>query len=130
MKEKMLRVQMLGGFAVYYGDEAVALNKIGSSKSVRMLQMLLLSMPQGISKNELMDTIYGGYEHTEAVNRNKNLNNLIYRLKNQLSACGMPKEEYVELKEGMCFFRSSMPVELDVQRFEKLVTEAKQSIGG
>lgn len=51
--EKALRIQMLGGFAIYYGGEAVALKKVGGSKSIRLLQMLLLSLPGGISKVRL-----------------------------------------------------------------------------
>ena len=67
---------MLGGFAVYYDGEAVALNKIGSSKSIRLLQMLLLSLPGGISKNEIMDNLYGWNEKADMANRNKNLNKI------------------------------------------------------
>lgn len=37
MSEKALRVQMFGGFSMYYGEESVALNKIGSAKSIRLL---------------------------------------------------------------------------------------------
>ena len=29
---KVLRIQMLGGFAMHYGEDAVVLKKIGSSK--------------------------------------------------------------------------------------------------
>ena len=42
-----------------YGDEAVIMNKQESSKSVRLLQMLLLSMPEGVSKREIIDNLYG-----------------------------------------------------------------------
>lgn len=37
MAQKILRVQMFGGFAMYYGGEAVIMNKVGNSKSVRLL---------------------------------------------------------------------------------------------
>ena len=115
---------MLGGFAVYYDGEAVALNKIGSSKSIRLLQMLLLSLPGGISKNEIMDNLYGWNEKADMANRNKNLNNLIYRLKGQLTAGGLPAEDYVEIREGMCCFKSSLPLELDTQEFEAVLKQA------
>nr|WP_305132480.1 hypothetical protein [uncultured Acetatifactor sp.] len=113
MSEKVLRIQMFGGFAMYYGGNPVTLNKAGSSKSVRLLQMLLLSLHSGIAKNELIDCLYGWNEKGDAANRNKNLNNLIYRLKGQLVSCGLPEDEYVEIEEGTCFFRSRIPLELD-----------------
>lgn len=126
MKEKTLYVRMFGGFTMYYGDEAVILNKAGSSKSVRLLQMLLLSLPGGISKNELIDNLYGWSEKLDMANRNKNLNNLIYRLKGQLAACGLPDQSYVEISEGMCCLKSPVPVELDTRQFEEAVESARQ----
>ncbi len=129
-KRKGLRIQMLGGFSMYYGEEAIALNKMGKSKSLRLLQMLLLSRPGGVSKRELIDNLYGWTEKTTIANGNKNLNNLIYRLKGQLSSCGLPEEEYVEIREGMCYFRSEIPVELDILDFEKAVQSAKETQGG
>ena len=64
MPEKVLQIQMLGGFSMHYGNEAVVMNKAGSSKSVRLLQMLLLSVPKGISKIEIMDNLYSvSYTH-------------------------------------------------------------------
>ena len=62
MTDKTLWIQMLGGFSMYYGDEALALNKTGGSKSIRLLQMLLLSLPGGIPKGELLDSLYGWNE--------------------------------------------------------------------
>lgn len=126
MATEVLYVRMFGGFTIYYGDKAVALNKAGSSKSVRLLQMLFLSPRGRISKNELIDNLYGwNDEKVDTANRNKNLNNLIYRLRKQLIACGLPKDEYIELNERMCSFRSGIPLELDTRRFEELIERAK-----
>lgn len=126
MATEALYVRMFGGFTIYYGDKAVALNKAGSSKSVRLLQMLFLSPGGRISKNELIDNLYGwNDEKVDTANRNKNLNNLIYRLRKQLIACGLPEDEYIELNERMCSFRSGIPLELDTCRFEELIERAK-----
>ena len=111
---------------MYYGNDAVLLNKSGNSKSIRLLQMLLLSMKGGIPKRELMDNLYEWNENADTANRNKNLNNLIYRLKGQLVSGGLPDDEYVELSEGMCCFKSRVSVELDIQQFEDAVEKAKQ----
>ncbi len=129
VQEKVLRIQMLGEFAMYYGDEAITLKKIGSSKSVRLLQMLLLSLKTGISKPELLDNLYGWNERMDVANRNKNLNNLIYRLKSQLAACGLPEDAYVEICGGICSFKCSIPVELDTQQFEEALEKANRCSG-
>lgn len=120
---------MFGGFAMYYGRDAVVLNKAGSSKSVRLLQMLLLCVKGGIPKNELLDNLYGWNDKKDIANRNKNLNNLIYRLKGQLISVGLPEDDYVEINDGMCSFKSSIPLDLDTKRFEETVTLARK-LGG
>lgn len=129
MAQKILRVQMFGGFAMYYGGEAVIMNKVGNSKSVRLLQMLFLSLPEGISKSEIMDVLYGWNEQTDTANRNRNLNNLAYRLKGQLTAGGLPEEDYIEIQGGMCRLKETMPLWLDTQEFQKIVEEAEQAEG-
>ncbi len=126
MTDKTLWIQMLGGFSMYYGDEALALNKTGGSKSIRLLQMLLLSLPGGIPKGELLDSLYGWNEKTDTANRNKNLNNLIYRLKGQLMSAGLPDDDYVEIREGICRFSGAVPLVLDIQQFEQKVRAAKE----
>lgn len=47
MSEEILQIQMFGGFSMRYGNETVVMNKAGSSKSLRLLQMLFLSIPGG-----------------------------------------------------------------------------------
>lgn len=89
---------------MHYGDETVIMNKQESSKSVRLLQMLLLSMPEGLPKSEIIDNLYGWNDKVDVANRNKNLNNLLYRLKGQLMAGGLPEGEYVEIRGGYVLF--------------------------
>ena len=129
MPEKVLQIQMLGGFSMHYGNEDVVMNKAGSSKSVRLLQMLLLSVPKGISKIEIMDNLYGWNEKSDTANRNKNLNNLIYRLKGQLAAGGLPEQDYVEIREGMCCFKSKIPIKMDILEFEETIQQARREKG-
>ena len=129
MSGKILRVQMLGKFTMRYGEDHILFHKTGNAKSVRLLQMLLLSGEQGIAKSEIMDFLYGWSEGTDAGNRNKNLNNLCYRLKGQLAASGLPEEEYVVIQDGVCRWRSSFKIELDAAYFETLVHKAEGSQG-
>ena len=127
--EKKIYVQMLGGFAMYYGRDVIPFNRIRSSKSVRLLQMLLLSMPGGISKNELIDYLYGWGGGRDSADYNNTLNVLIHRLKKQLISAGLPEDDYLVIQDGICRFRSKLPLEMDVRQFEKTVEEAEGSGG-
>lgn len=129
MSEEILQIQMFGGFSMRYGNETVVMNKAGSSKSLRLLQMLFLSIPGGVSKSEVMDNLYGWNEKADLANRNKNLNNLIYRLRGQLVAGGLPERDYVEIRDGMCFFKEEIPLKIDVLEFEKTIEQAKREKG-
>lgn len=124
MKEE-LQVQMFGGFAIRYGKKVISFNKAESSKSIRLLQMLLLSYPMGVPKSEIMDTLYGWRDKADAGSRNRNLNNLIYRLKKQLTSGGLPEQDYVESVGGICRFKTDLPMRLDILEFQKLVEMAQ-----
>lgn len=130
LSSKVLQIRMLGGFAMYYGGEAITFHKAGSSKSLRLLQMLLLSSQGGISKTELIDNLYGWNGKADTANGNKNLNNLIYRLKGQLISGGLPDDEYVTINDRMCSFQCQVPLQIDTKEFEELVREAKSCEGG
>ena len=121
---------MFGGFSMRYGDETVIMNKQESSKSVRLLQMLLLSMPDGVPKREVIDNLYGWNENVEMANRNKNLNNLIYRLKGQFAALGLPEQAYVEIKGNKCYFKYDLPIRVDTVEFQETIKQAKNLWGG
>lgn len=129
MAYQVLHVQMLGRFAVYYGKNPIIFNKAVSAKSVRLFQILLLDGKKGIPKNELIDTLYGWNGQTDSGNRNRNLNNLLYRLKGQLAAAGLPEEEYVSIRDGICYWESKIPVEIDALRFEELALQAMEKEG-
>lgn len=129
MEYETLHVQMLGKFAVYYGKAPVSLNKTSRAKSVRLLQALLLSEGVGIAKSELLDIMYSWPAQADTANRNKNLNNLIYRLRGKLAAVGLPKEEYIIIQDGICRWNSRIPVELDAELFRDTIRQAEQSEG-
>lgn len=129
MAYEVLHVQMLGRFAVHYGKNPIIFNKAISAKSVRLFQILLLDGKEGIPKNELIDSLYGWNGQADGGNRNRNLNNLLYRLKGQLVAAGLPEEEYVSIRDGICYWESKIPVEIDALRFEELAMQAREKEG-
>lgn len=126
MEEKTIHVQMLGGFSIRYGRKVVSFNREKNSKSVRLLQMLLLSVPDGISKNELIDNLYMWNGGTDGIDYNNNLNVLIHRLKKQLVLKGLPEYDYIQIQDGICSFQSNVPLEIDTCQFERAVEKAER----
>lgn len=124
MEREILCVQMFGKFSMHYGERTIAFRKMENAKTVRLLQMLFISGKAGIAKSELADELYGWDECVSIRSRSKNLNKLIYRLREQLAVYGLPKEEYITVRDGICRFESSFPVALDTAEFEALCYEA------
>lgn len=96
-----LEICMLGGFTIHYNGYPISFSKGSKFKSIQLLQILLIHKKTGISKEQLLSYLYDW----EVINdRNNSLNSLIYRLKKQLVAAGLPKEEYILLKNGICYW--------------------------
>ena len=129
MGQERLCVQMFGKFSMQYGGRAIAFRKMDSAKTVRLLQMLLISGKDGVAKSELTDCLYSWEECATARSRSKNMNKLIYRLRDQLVANGLPQEEYITIRGGICRFECSFPVEVDTARLEALCQKAKEQGG-
>ena len=112
---------MFGGMAIEYDGHLLTFPRSAGAKFIQLLALLLLSGQKGIAKSELIGTLYNV---EDGINLNRNLNNVIYRLKKQLIAAGLPEEEYIVLKNGRVFFTSSFPLDVDVVRFQEAVLEA------
>lgn len=129
MEYETLHVQMFGKFVMHYGNTPVALKKQGSAKTVRMLQMVLLAGDEGIPKQELIDTLYEWTDPGETISRNRNMNNLIYRLRKQMTAAGLPDESLIVIRDATCYWNDQIPLEVDTRDFVKLYEKAQHAIG-
>ncbi len=117
-----LEVCMLGGFTIRCDGRPVSFNKGGRFKSISLLQLLFIHKDKGISKEELLQCLYDW----EAINdRNNSLNSLIYRLKKQLIAAGLPQDEYISLKNGICRWSADIETKIDFITMEELIAKAE-----
>ena len=89
MNDKTLNVHMLGVFSIEYEDHPLWFERSAVSKTAQLLQMIFYNLDNGISKELLMDALYG---RESVENRNGSLNNTIFRLRKQLEAAGLPKD--------------------------------------
>lgn len=121
---KKLVLKMLGGYTLTYGDKPVIFGRGNLTKSIQLLQLLLLHAETGIPKDELVQALY---DWEDVLDTNNSLNSMIYRLKNQLVMAGMPKEDYISIKNGICKWTGSMPVQVDVVDFENILKAAESA---
>ncbi|MCI7262124.1 MAG: hypothetical protein MR562_02770 [Clostridiaceae bacterium] len=123
----VLQVKMFGGFSMIWENRTITFTRSSNKKFIQLLQLLFLHYRDGIEKSVVLDALYEG--NSAAVN-NKNLNNVIYRLKKQLVQAGLPEDEpFVSLKKGLLRWKSSFSVEVDTVAFMDLAKEADLKSG-
>lgn len=115
-----MRVRMLGGWSIEYQAVPIHFARGSNTKFLQLLALLLLGGKEGVPKKELISSLYSA---EDIGNVNRNLNNVIYRLKKQLAAAGLPEEDYISLENGICRFFCSFPVEVDVLAFREMAEE-------
>lgn len=124
--EQTLKIQMLGEFKIFFGNEEVLLGKIAASKTIELFQLLMLHKKDGMPKKEIMENLYK-WETVE--NENRSMNNLIYRLKQQLKDVGINQNEYIRIDDGICSWIEELPLEVDVHVFKEKLSKASQTEG-
>lgn len=126
MKDNLpiLEVKALGGFSMRYEEKTISIGSGKSTKAVKLLQILLCSEGRTVSRERLLDMLYGNEDITDAAN---NLRVTTFRLKKMLVTAGLPQYDYIQIKSGMYSFAAPMEVVLDADRFVSLCDQADEA---
>ena len=126
MKDNLpiLEVKALGGFSMRYGEKTISIGSGKSTKAVKLLQILVCSEGRTVSRERLLDMLYGNEDITDAAN---NLRVTTFRLKKMLVTAGLPQYDYIQIKSGMYSFTAPMEVVLDADRFVSLSDQADEA---
>ena len=85
VKLPVLKVQMLGGLSLMYGDKPISFSRNTTTKAMKLLQVLLYYGEKGISRNKLIENLYKAEELADAPN---SLRVTSYRLKKNAGKYG------------------------------------------
>lgn len=116
-----LNVHVLGGFSITYGDKPVSFGRNHATKAMKLLQILLYRGDKGISREKLLEELYGREELADVAN---NLRVTVHRLKKMLVDAGLPKYDYVNIKKGIYQWDAPMKTVVDTTVFSSLIKEA------
>lgn len=117
---KRLQVRMLGGFSISYNGKENVPGRNTTSKFVQLLQIIWVRGEKGITRDSLIDALYG---EEDSANISNSFNNLIYQMRKQMVSAGFPDADYVCKKKGVYIADPDVEIDLDVLAFEKLVAE-------
>ena len=118
-----LHVRMLGGERITYGGRPILRQRSGTSRVMKLLLILLYNSPAGITRNKLIEDLYGREEVLDGAN---NLRVACYRLKKMLMNGGLPEHDYIVVKDGLYYFEAPAYIEVDVHIFRSLISRADQ----
>lgn len=94
----VLKVRLFGGFSASYGEIPVSFGRNTTTKAMKLLQILLYHGDTGISRDKLLDELYGREELADAAN---NLRVTAHRLKKIIVDAGLPSHNYINIKKGI-----------------------------
>lgn len=123
-KVSTLKVQVLGGFSISYEGRPLSFSKGSSTKAIRLLQILLYYSESGISREQLIEYLFGYEDIANAAN---NLRVTVHRLKKIISDTNLPEYDYISLKKGIYQWNSpeGMEVIVDALVMRRLIEEAQ-----
>ena len=122
----LLEVQLLGEFTLRYGGERVVVGKNSSPRFLQLLQLLWLKGEEGLTKAQIMDALY---ETDTLTNVNNSFNNLVYQMRKQMIAAGLPDEDYIVRRRGIYIPDRAVPLKVDVQEFRDYMDEGDRAAG-
>lgn len=122
----IIRVEMLGSFAVYVDGRPVELGSNRKANFLKLLQIVLLNRENGISKRELIDGVFG---YKELLDENNSLNNLLHQARAQLKKGGVPGRKYIEGKKGVYTIEklNDCVLQVDINDYKEKVRAAQKS---
>ena len=116
-----LKVYMLGGFEMYYDGIPLQFGKKLTAKPLQLLQLLLYHGEDGVSREKVIEALYGQRAEIDAAN---NLNATVSQLRKLLRETHLPDGNYIHIRLNRYFFEAPMETWLDVETVKELRKEA------
>lgn len=104
----------------YDGKSILGRNGV-DSQFVLLMQILIHYKTEGVRKEILEELLFGD---REVKNVNHALHSVIYNARKKLENEGVPKVQYIEIKDGVVKWTDDIPVWEDARAFEKLYEKA------
>ena len=122
---KCLQAKMFGGLQIHVGDRYLVEKGGRVNKPIELLVYLLLNIGIQTTNDQIMDALWGD---DEVENPAGALKNAAYSLRRLLSKAGLD-QECIITRDRQYAWNPEVPVELDIDRFNKLYETAMQTAG-
>ena len=115
---------MLGGFTLTWNEKSICSGpKERDSQIVRLLQGVLHSGEKGFRRAQIEEVLFEGREVDDMAHA---MRTIMYNTRKKLEKEGLPKENYIEKKDGSYYWTEKIPVVIDAWEFERKYREAEE----
>ncbi len=120
--DDVLVIRMFGEFSISY-DRKVITDRINRSKKTwTLLEYLITFRDRDISQNEIIELLWPDDEIDDPANT---LKTLLHRVRSSLALLGFPDTKRLITSHGGTYaWNTSIPCDIDTERFEQLLGEA------
>lgn len=119
-----LKVNMFGTFSLSYDGKLLnGKNKSSESGFVSLMEAILHAGADGVPRDELEQAVF---QNADLKNIHHSMQNVIYNAKKRLKDAGLPDVNYIEQRDGVYYWTSSIPVVEDAREFERIKEEAEK----
>ena len=115
MREKVLLVKTFGNFYMEYDGKSLLGKKVGETQFTSLMQMVIHERRNGVCRERLEEVLFG---EREIVNVQHALQSVIYNAKKRLEKAGLPKVNYIEIKNGVVYWTKEIEVQEDASEFD------------
>lgn len=120
--QNCVKIEMLGGFSVSYEGKTIGLGHNTRANFLRLLQILWLNSENGVSKDQLLNSILG---YKDLSDEGNSFYNLLYQARKKLKSAGFPGDKYIEGTNGVFLPEAEIPLYVDAIEFRKLCRDAE-----
>lgn len=119
-----LRVQMFGGFFLFWkGEPLIGSTRTSESQFSYLMQILLHNHKEGVRRDTLEQVLFGDRDIEDIHHATRSV---IYNAKKRLKAAGLPEANYIEQNSGVYYWTAEVPVEEDAEEFEEIYRAAEE----
>ena len=127
MREKVLLLKTFGNFYMEYDGKSLLGKKVGETQFTSLMQMVIHERRNGVCRERLEEVLFG---EREIVNVQHALQSVIYNAKKRLEKAGLPKVNYIEIKNGVVYWTKEIEVQEDASEFDLLYQKIKNEKDG
>ncbi len=122
IEKKTLKIRMLGECSLSFNGEPLDCFGTAHSKTMKLFILLAYYGMQGISRQAVMDALYGDSDHT---NESGNLRAVAFRVRKQMVSAGLlPEDASISEKGIFQWTPGAVSVEIDAKQFEDAARRA------